>query len=110
MHKERNVPDFADFQHETGAGTALWAQNSISDDEVFNDSITTASDRQTQWEKPGKDTDQNTNTPCDLYFFSPIKATEDLERNEEKGQVEPQEQNSCTVRSDEVGQEEQEWI
>lgn len=63
--------------------------------------------RQTRCEKPRKDTKQNTNTHRDPYFFTPTKATEDLERNKEKGQL----QNSCIVRSNEVGQEdEQEWI
>lgn len=67
--------------------------------------------RQTQCEKPSKDTEQNTDTHHDPHFFTPTKATEDLERNKEKGQVQPQVQNSCIVRSDEVGQEdEQKWI
>lgn len=73
--------------------------------------VLTGIQRQTQCEKPSKDTKQNTNTHCDSYFFSPIKATEDWERNKEKGQLLSQVQNSCIVGSDEVGQEdEQEWI
>ena len=39
-----------------------------------------------------------------FYFFSPKKATEDLEKNKEKGQVRSQVQNSFIVRTDDVGQ------
>lgn len=73
--------------------------------------VLTCIQRQTRCEKPRKDTKQNTNTHRDPDFFTPTKATEDLERNKEKGQVQSQVQNSCIVRSDEVGQEdEQKWI
>lgn len=87
-------------------------RNTISDDTVFflmtvSQLILTGIQRQTQCEKPSKDTKQNTHTHCDPYFFSLIKATEDWERNKEEGQILSQVQNSCIVRSDEVGQEDQ---
>lgn len=73
--------------------------------------VLTGIQRQTRCEKHSKDTEQNTVTPHDPYFFTPIKATDNLERNKGKGQVQSQAQNSCILRSDEVGQEdEQEWI
>lgn len=45
-----------------------------------------------------------------FYFFGPKKATEDLEKNKEKGQVWSQLQNSFIVRTDDVHQDDWEWI
>lgn len=78
VHKERNLPNFTDLQHKTGPGTAQWAQSlMVRLLMTVPQLVLTGIQRQTQCEKPSKDTKQNTNTHCEPYFFSPIKATED---------------------------------
>jgi len=87
---------------------------------TISHSVLTCIQKQTECEKPRNETTQNTGNNVMLlsistatphlkstvlfYFFSPKKATEDLERNKEKGQVQSQVRNSFAVRTDDICQ------